>query len=365
MELNYKDTNNKDRIWSITVEGPDKNNVCHIVTTTGQVGGKMRKTYRKVKSGKNKGKINETTVYEQAWKEAQSRYNEKKQEIECKQQYGVMLANKFVDKKKTINYPVYVQPKLDGCRGLVFWDKDQRKIRIISRNGLDKVNPLTHIKRELEDVVIDFNGYLDGELYCHTMLRQKIVGLCNKKEELKRTLNIEFHIFDCVLFDNRQMNFSERYKHLQTLLMTSQKLKYIKLVPTEIATIEQDIYNYHDKYVSMGYEGLIVRKDAPYQGKRTSDLLKYKHFEDAEFEICGYHEGQGDWEGTPIWECWFDKQQGLKFSAKQRGTIEELKKLFKHADKYIGKLLTVRYQSKLENGCPEFGVGVELDRRDL
>jgi len=66
-----------------------------------------------------------------------------------------------------------------------------------------------------------------------------------------------------------------------------------------------------------------------------------------------------------VWECWYDEEAGLKFSVKQRGTQDELRDLFGHAQDFVGKLLTVRYQSRMANGCPEFGVGIELDRRDL
>ena len=126
-------------------------------------------------------------------------------------------------------------------------------------------------------------------------------------------------------------------------------------------------------------------------------MLKYKEFEDEEFEICGFHEGRvfeknmpfsnkkigtGDWTGCVIWECWYNKKAKLKFSAKQRGifyilyliekakhlclgTQEELRTLFKTADDYIGKQLTVKFQSRMTNGCPEFGIGIELDRKDI
>ncbi|ORZ36821.1 hypothetical protein BCR44DRAFT_245243 [Catenaria anguillulae PL171] len=38
---------------------------------------------------------------------------------------------------------------------------------------------------------------------------------------------------------------------------------------------------------SQGWEGLIVRKDAPYRGARHKDVLKVKHFADAEFTVVG------------------------------------------------------------------------------
>jgi DNA ligase-1 len=39
--------------------------------------------------------------------------------------------------------------------------------------------------------------------------------------------------------------------------------------------------------VEHGWEGLMLRKDVPYEGKRTSDLLKVKEMQDAEYVVEG------------------------------------------------------------------------------
>ena len=73
-----------------------------------------------------------------------------------------------------------------------------------------------------------------------------------------------------------------------------------------MALSKQDVVMHHNLYVQQGYEGAMIRvPGSVYENKRAKCLLKYKEFEDAEFEICGYHEGKGDWEGTVIWECWY------------------------------------------------------------
>ena len=48
------------------------------------------------------------------------------------------------------------------------------------------------------------------------------------------------------------------------------------------------------------------------------------------------------------------------FSVVPKGTIKQKQKWFKKADKYIGKLITVKYQRLSKDGIPEFPVGIGL-----
>jgi DNA ligase-1 len=77
-----------------------------------------------------------------------------------------------------------------------------------------------------------------------------------------------------------------------------------------------------------------------------------------EFEIIGFHEGEGDDIGTVIWECKIDD---LKiFSVKPKGSREIRRDYFLNAANYIGKKLTVIYQEMTADGIPRFPVGKEI-----
>ena len=96
--------------------------------------------------------------------------------------------------------------------------------------------------------------------------------------------------------------------------------------------------------------------DAPYEiKKRSYDLQKYKEFQDAEFEIIGFHEGKGDEKGLVIWDC--KTKTNKHFAVRPRGTREYRAKLFEEADKYIGKKLTVMFQEYTGDLIPRFPVG--------
>ena len=66
----------KTKKWLISVKiNPDK--TATIITENGYVDGKMNVSHRIIKTGKNIGKANETTVLEQAVQEAEKKYNDK------------------------------------------------------------------------------------------------------------------------------------------------------------------------------------------------------------------------------------------------------------------------------------------------
>jgi DNA ligase-1 len=99
--------------------------------------------------------------------------------------------------------------------------------------------------------------------------------------------------------------------------------------------------------------------------------LKYKKFEDGEFEVCGYEEANGEDSGTIIWECYYVNSQGKKerFKVRPKGSREFRRELFENAVKnfkkmYLGQLLTVRFQEISKDGCPRFPVGIGI-RHDI
>ena len=49
-----------------------------------------------------------------------------------------------------------------------------------------------------------------------------------------------------------------------------------------------------------------------------------------------------------------------RFWARPKGTRDERQQLFNTGDKYLGKLLTVRYQELTDDGIPRFPVGVSI-----
>ena len=358
----------KTKVWSIEVRHQDGNGV--IVTTHGQQDGKMQINEKIISEGKNVGKKNETTPFDQAVSEARAAWTKKREsnytpideaeeddeddEVGGGRGKGMdetvplpMLAHDYNKRGKSIQFPCFVQKKFDGTRCVAVPQKG-----LFSRNR-KSYSHLDHIKEEINK--LPPNMVLDGELYSDTLTFQEIVGLV-KKETLKagdqeKQLQIQFHVYDLI----NEAPYVQRYANLQ-LLFRRYKFKHLVLVKTENCESEEKMKEMHAEYVAEGYEGIMLRnKEGLYSNARSAHLQKYKEFFDTEAKIVGFKSGEGLDQNCIIWIL---EYQGKTFSCRPRGTREERMEQFKNGSDYIGKLMTVRYQELTDDGLLRFPVAI-------
>lgn len=262
-----------------------------------------------------------------------------------------------------IEFPAYVQPKLDGIRCLA--SHDNAAVYMESRKG----TPYTHFADIKADLVRLFQGlpesfHFDGELYCTTLPFEEISGLTRLKElkqgDADRLKQIEYHIYDYVDTARPETPFYERLRIMQQIAASSERGTKCKFVATTPVVSAEQVKARHDEYVAQGYEGIMVRASAGVyeDNKRSRNLQKYKEFEEEEFRITGFREGTGDSEGLVIWEC--ATKEGKEFRVVPRGTFEYKRQLFIDGAKYVGKQLTVKFQGLSEDGVPRFPTGKDV-----
>ena len=79
-----------------------------------------------------------------------------------------MLAYPVSDKPIDYSKPTFIQPKLDGVRCVIQYDKEHG-VKAYSRTGKPWLN-IDHIRMELWDFFQKYpNVILDGELYNHEL----------------------------------------------------------------------------------------------------------------------------------------------------------------------------------------------------
>ena len=371
----------KEKVWSINVYEEDGSGV--IETKHGYRDGKQQVNKKIITEGKNIGKKNETSPFQQAVAEARATWTKKVEsgysddisvsvetEIEADaaevaliaeegRGKGInadapspMLAHDYNKRGKGALFPCFVQRKYDGVRCIGMPGKG-----IFSR--LKKSFPhLEHIVAEL--ALLPSDVILDGELFCKELTFQEIVGMVKretlKKGDEEKQLKIQFHIYDVV----NAWAYDRRYAMLQHIFQ-EHHFKYLVLVKTDECASEEKMKEMHANYVAEGYEGIMLRnKKGVYKNARSVDLLKYKEFFDGEYKIVGFTQGQGLEEGCVIWTC--VTETGKTFSCRPRGTREERQELFLNGDSHVAKMLTVRYQelTSSEEKVPRFPVGVGL-----
>ncbi len=327
--------------------------------------GKVKVSEKTYCTPKNVGKKNETTTQQQVLHQAQSLWNKKKQQqftkhlpsTEQKKDTSYirpMLAQAWTLKKK-LPTVFGVSPKLDGIRAVAHDD------RLYSRNGLPFIF-LTHLKSQLKTLFqhLPSKVILDGELYIHHHTFNELTKIVRpSKTPSPHDAEIQYWVFDIVSpepYTKRMEQMREVQCVYERLFSDSQTLQFIYSTPIELKELE----SYHAQFVEQGYEGSILRVlEAPYQvGVRSSALLKYKSFEDAEFEIVAYKEGSGADAQTIIFQC--RTRQGKVFFVRPKGSVEYRRELLLKGEDYLGKRLTVRYQELSEEGVPRFPVGIAV-----
>ena len=242
---------------------------------------------------------------------------------------SAMLAHEW--KHEPLTYPVYVQPKLDGIRCLVY-EKDGETI-FQSRNHTF-FQSFPHIKR-VDGLV------LDGELYNHSLEFQDITSMVRKKNHPNLS-QLQYHIYDVI----GEGTFEERLEKFKGLLGA---------VETKKVNSEKEIEAYHTHCVERGYEGIIIRNPhGLYRQTRSKDLLKYKHFKTEEFKVVGHSLGK---EGIPIFECCVGKHT---FGVMMKSSLKEKKEMLLNIKSYYGKWITVKYQELSKDGIPRFPIGIDI-----
>jgi len=257
-----------------------------------------------------------------------------------------MLAYPVSSKPIDYSKPVFIQPKLDGVRCLIQYNKlkcGEHEVVAYSRTGKQWKN-IAHICVELKPFFAKHpNVVLDGELYNHDFRDdfEQIISMVRKTKPTAEARvisrdNVQFHCYD---FVNKKMKFSTRDKWL---LSNLQESYCVKLVPTNQVFREDDARVYHARNLADGYEGSIVRIDTPYQCKRSHSLRKFKDFHDSEAILVNWVEGKGKRKGT-IGKFIAIDFEGNSFGMPVMDNFKYLQDNFKNMQQWLGKTATFTY----------------------
>lgn len=351
----------KVKQWEISVK--DINGVPNIVVIHGYVNGKLQESATPVPEGKNLGRANETTPFDQACLEAESKWKKKKDKKytetlpdEKSEDSGVklpMLAHDYNKRSHDIQYNkgVYTQPKLDGVRCYAT-KEDESTVLYTSRSG-KSFRTLEHLTEQLiESMVV--GDIFDGEIFTTKLTFQQIISAIKCEEEDRNRDLLKFHIYD---YASSEKIFSERYEDICEKI---QFKEHLVIVETNECESHEEMLEHHDKYTKQGYEGTMIRNsNGKYKHRhRSKDLQKYKDFVDEEYVITGGAEGKGKSAGQCIFQC--KTSTGKTFKVRCKGTDESREEQWENLESYIGKLITVQFQDKTDDGVPRFPVGIAI-----
>lgn len=261
----------------------------------------------------------------------------------------------------------YASVKLDGCRNLCFVYSEYKDGHTIVSEPVFKSRQnkeFTTLDKLKEPVKRLIEGYhltgwivLDGEVCILDEEGHEHFDWI-MKEIRRKDHTIEhpcYNIFDVLtldefegrtespIFSTRNFYLLNAFHHMFEKYGRQPELKLLK---QELITSQEDFDRWSQYVTERGWEGFMLRKDAPYRSGRTKDLLKVKKFKDAEYVVTGYERGDFKY-GNRLYP---DIVSSLHIIHKGNrvcvgsGISKEQRILWaKEPDKIIGKTITVQY----------------------
>lgn len=218
-----------------------------------------------------------------------------------------MLSHKYNNKKLKGQFPVAVEPKLDGIRCLIVLKhcEDEEEawydISVFSRAG----KPFNSLEA-IEDMICDTFGetgweedtVFDGEVFCGDF-KTTVSQVKRKKEQ---ALDAVFTIFDIIPLSEFEEGSSLEFQERRTKLVeffdaAPPSQKKLKLSKAMLVSSHDQIMDAYANARSKGHEGIIVK---PIKGdiskwvpRRSFGWMKIKDKQEADCEIVGAEEGTG------------------------------------------------------------------------
>ena len=228
------------------------------------------------------------------------------------------------------------------------------KVKIFSRQG-KRIEGLIDLEEELKELP---SGCYDGELLLDKEdlpskdLYRETVTVVNSKNDNKK--NIVFNVFDFIPlkdFENRHSDlYCDRRKMQVYESLRNTEPNWIRPVPI----LYRGEYNKEivqkelDKQIALEHEGVMVNiNDAPYEGKRTKNILKVKAMQDCDLKIIGFEEGTGKNKGT-LGAIIVD-YKGFEVKVGSGFTDEDRKYFWNNQNELLGRVITVQYFEETTN----------------
>ena len=266
-----------------------------------------------------------------------------------------MLAYPVSDKPINYEDKIFIQPKLDGVRCVIQYEKgfnpnldpshdDRSRVVAYSRTGKEWKN-IEHILFLLKPwFALNPNVILDGELYNHDLRDnfEKIISLVRKskptaEDRLDAEKLTQFHCYDII---DETKTFEERSRFIQQNVPRNHCIIH---VPTTHGICSEDQAKaIHEMNLKLGYEGSIVRTNDKYACKRSHNLRKFKDFHDAEATLTGWVEGKGKRIGT-IGKFTAVDSEGNEFGMPIMDKFKYLQDNFEEMKSWVGCVATFTY----------------------
>ena len=269
--------------------------------------------------------------------------------------FSVQLAEKYFDKPERAEGKEFaITTKIDGGRIIAI--KENGQVSFFTRAG-QKYEGLVDLENEMADRLPD-NYIFDGEI---TLLDYKNY---DSKTAYKLAMKItradgEKHGVKMLVFDGMPVeNWKAQYcpyswharRSTLDTVFSGSGYTYFELLPLLYqGTDTSKILELLDSEIARGQEGVMINVcEAPYEFKRTWNLMKVKKMNTLDLQIVGYEEGSGRLSGTlGALHVRYKDGNIVKVGS---GFSDELRRLiWLEPSDFVGKIAEIQYFEETTN----------------
>ena len=275
-------------------------------------------------------------------------------------EFSVALAEKYDSKLVDWIDGWFVSRKIDGARCIAIVDANGNST-FVSRTG-KTFDTLDVVAGGIKALGIS-NVVFDGELcLVDDDGNEDFQGIMKQLKKKDHTIpNPSYKIFDMVTHDEfyskkgeKNRPYSIRLNNLQQV-MKDNECACLTVLEQDKVKDDDHFAEWVAKSSDQNWEGLMLRADEPYKGKRSKDLLKYKSFFDDEYEVVATEMGpfryvlDGKEHEENMLSCVTILHKGHEVRVGSGFTIEQRQEFFKNPSKIHGKIITVQYFAETKN----------------
>ena len=273
--------------------------------------------------------------------------------------FDVALANKFDPKRVNWDDVWLASRKLDGVRCLTIVDY-QGDVKCYSRvgNEFETLQVVKDAVKKLQVVGVVFDGEIclmdkDGKEDFQGIMKQ----IKRKNHTITNPKYVMFDYLTLTEFNNKvsEQNLIERISRFAKLD------KYIHWQDS-LSVLDQIVVSDDEHFAKLkadaekeGHEGVMLRKNVGYEGKRSQNLLKVKKFFDAEYKVerVDFEDHRVIREGKevviPMMAQAYISHKGYEVAVGSGWNQEQRIKYNANPDLIIGKEITVQYFEETKN----------------
>ena len=275
-------------------------------------------------------------------------------------EFSVALADKYEPKLVDWKDSWFVSRKLDGLRLIAVVDENGNST-FFSRTGktFDTLDIITGGIKALGITNVVF----DGELcLVDDSGNEDFQGIMKEIRKKDHTIpNPSYKMFDMISHDEfyskkgqKNKTYSHRYNNLREV-MKENACVCLSVLGQEKIKDDDHFQEWVKKAADYGWEGIMLRADEPYKGKRSKDLLKVKKFFDDEYEVVDTEMGPFRYvkDGAECEEsmlsCVMIQHKNHTVRVGSGFSIEQRQEFYKNPKKILGKIIQVQYFEETKN----------------